>query len=74
MFIYRINLRKHAKVHKGENGQEIENNGQQENNPELPEEVNEKSHKCNSCNKSFPSELVMKAHIKIVHEGCKEYT
>ena len=35
-----------AKIFKYQkNGQEIENNGQQENNPELPEEVYEKSHK-----------------------------
>ena len=67
-----LNHKTHIKyVHK-DKGQGFENN-RQEHKHKLCRKANEKRHKCNLCGKAFHSQLIMKAHVKIMHEGCKDF-
>ena len=66
-----LNLKTHIKnAHKKEQG--FENNSQ-EHKCKMTRKANEKTHKCNFYSKAFHSEHVMKAHVKIKHEGCKDF-
>ena len=57
------------------NGQNSENNDQEGkrklrgNSFSNANEFKNKSFKCNSCDREFSSPLIMKAHVKFVHEG-----